>query len=125
MKAFYTAGVIYDVLLVFGELSEEATGQRKYSKFKAAYIHNCLKTGETPIPGPIDEDGNADNSNADGGGGSDSNATVGGETSHDENAAAPSNEPSPTDENAENEPEDKPIIDFKPHPTEINGNQTF
>jgi len=30
---------------------------RKYAKWKAAYIHNCLKNGETPISGPLpDED---------------------------------------------------------------------
>ena len=27
--------------------------QRKYAKWKAAYINNCLKNGETPIPGPV------------------------------------------------------------------------
>merc|ERR1719242_2693235 len=26
---------------------------RKYAKMKAAYIHNCLKNGETPISGPL------------------------------------------------------------------------
>jgi len=26
---------------------------RKYAKWKAAYIHNCLKSGETPIAGPL------------------------------------------------------------------------
>lgn len=51
VKAFYSAGMIYDVLLTFGELSEEAAQNRKYAKYKAAYIHNCLKSGETPIPG--------------------------------------------------------------------------
>lgn len=51
VKAFYTAGMIYDILLTFGELSEEAQKNSKYSKWKAAYIHNCLKNGETPVPG--------------------------------------------------------------------------
>lgn len=51
MKAYYTAGIIYDVLQTFGELSEETVHNRKYAKYKAAYIHNCLKNGETPIPG--------------------------------------------------------------------------
>lgn len=51
VKAFYTAGMIYDVLLTFGELSEEAAQNCKYAKWKAAYIHNCLKNGETPVPG--------------------------------------------------------------------------
>lgn len=29
---------------------------RKYARWKAAYIHNCLKNGETPQPGPIGMD---------------------------------------------------------------------
>lgn len=43
---------------MFGELAEEIAAQRKYAKWKATYIHNCLKNGETPLPGPIggDED---------------------------------------------------------------------
>lgn len=69
VKAFYTAGMIYDVLTTFGELTDEATQNRKYAKWKAAYIHNCLKNGETPVPGPMqsedseqNEDGSANNS---------------------------------------------------------------
>ncbi|CAH0627345.1 unnamed protein product [Chrysodeixis includens] len=53
VKAFYTAGMIYDVLTTFGELTDEAAQNRKYAKWKAAYIHNCLKNGETPVPGPM------------------------------------------------------------------------
>lgn len=30
---------------------------KKYAKYKAAYIHKCLKAGETPIPGPVNEEG--------------------------------------------------------------------
>lgn len=41
-----------DVLSVFGDVSEEITNTQKYAKWKATYIHNCLKNGETPIPGP-------------------------------------------------------------------------
>ncbi|XP_023941928.1 vacuolar protein sorting-associated protein VTA1 homolog [Bicyclus anynana] len=52
VKAFYTAGVIYDVLTTFGDLTDEAAENRKYARWKAAYIHNCLKNGETPVPGP-------------------------------------------------------------------------
>ncbi|CAL7948128.1 unnamed protein product [Xylocopa violacea] len=51
----YWSGLLYDVLTVFGELSEEAAQNRKYAKWKAAYIHNCLKNNETPVPGPIEE----------------------------------------------------------------------
>lgn len=52
--------MIYDILLTFGELSEEAQNNRKYAKFKAAYIHNCLKNGETPVAGPLLNDGGED-----------------------------------------------------------------
>lgn len=67
MKAFYTAGMLLDVCAVFGELSEEVAQQKKlvvtllrklhrtkcnflhrYAKWRAAHLHNCLNTGETP-----------------------------------------------------------------------------
>ena len=68
MKAFYTSGMLFDVLTTFGELSEELVQNRKYAKWKAAYIHNCLKNGETPVPGPLqgEEEGfeNEDEDNA-------------------------------------------------------------
>ena len=53
VKSFYTSSMIYDICTTFGELSEEAKQQRKYAKWKAAYIHTCLKNGETPHPGPL------------------------------------------------------------------------
>lgn len=56
VKAFYTSGMLFDVLTTFGELSEELLQNRKYAKWKAAYIHNCLKNGETPVPGPLQEE---------------------------------------------------------------------
>jgi vacuolar protein sorting-associated protein VTA1 len=63
VKAFYTSGMLFDVLTTFGELSEELLQNRKYAKWKAAYIHNCLKNGETPVPGPLqDEDELGDDS---------------------------------------------------------------
>ncbi|XP_053602230.1 vacuolar protein sorting-associated protein VTA1 homolog [Plodia interpunctella] len=66
VKAFYTAGMIYDVLTTFGELTDEATQNRKYAKWKAAYIHNCLKNGETPVPGPMPtEDSQSEDTPAD------------------------------------------------------------
>nr|XP_033321881.1 vacuolar protein sorting-associated protein VTA1 homolog isoform X1 [Megalopta genalis] len=55
IQSFFTAGLLYDILTVFGELSEEAAQNRKYAKWKATYIHNCLKNGETPVPGPIED----------------------------------------------------------------------
>lgn len=70
IKSFYTSSLLFDVLSVFGELSEENLQQRKYAKWKAAYIHNCLKNGETPQPGPIGMEGEAydDEFGAEGGG---------------------------------------------------------
>jgi len=65
VKSFYTAGNLFDVMQVFGELTPEILHARKYSKWKAAYIHNCLKNGETPIPGPIGGDSKDDEANED------------------------------------------------------------
>ncbi|KAI0228621.1 hypothetical protein LSAT2_020889 [Lamellibrachia satsuma] len=53
VKTFYTAGMLFDVLTSFGDLSEDLEKNRKYAKWKAAYIHKCLKNGQTPIPGPV------------------------------------------------------------------------
>lgn len=54
VQGFYTAGILYDIMSTFGELSEEVIQNRKYAKWKATYIHNCLKNGQTPIAGPIE-----------------------------------------------------------------------
>ncbi|KAK3522725.1 hypothetical protein QTP86_030800 [Hemibagrus guttatus] len=59
IKSFYTSSLLYDVLSVFGELSEENLQHRKYARWKATYIHNCLKSGETPQAGPIGMEGEA------------------------------------------------------------------
>ncbi|GAB1603110.1 vacuolar protein sorting-associated protein VTA1 homolog [Argonauta hians] len=56
VKTFYTAGLLLDVMSVFGEVDEDLEKNKKYAKWKAAYIHKCLKNGETPIPGPMGED---------------------------------------------------------------------
>jgi len=58
VKSFYSAGILFDVLTICtqSELTPENAHMRKYSKWKAAYIHNCLKNGETPIPGPMEGD---------------------------------------------------------------------
>ncbi|CAI5684744.1 vacuolar protein sorting-associated protein VTA1 homolog isoform X2 [Oreochromis niloticus] len=68
IKSFYTSSLLLDVLSVFGELSEENIQHRKYARWKATYIHNCLKNGETPQPGPIGmgEDEEADEFGAEG-----------------------------------------------------------
>lgn len=61
IRSFFTAATLYDVLTVFGELSEEATQNRRYAKWKATYINNCLKNNIKPVPGPMEDD----NENAD------------------------------------------------------------
>jgi len=61
VKCFYSAGILFDVMLTFGSLTPEVAHYRKYAKMKAAYIHNCLKNGETPIAGPLAEDEEDDN----------------------------------------------------------------
>lgn len=94
VKSFYTAGLIYDILLVFGELSDEAQNNGKYAKWKAAYIHNCLKNGETPVPGPLkddDEDEGLPNSGASGSANDDGN----GGSSSSTNTIEPLVPPSP------------------------------
>eukprot|EP00794_Sanderia_malayensis_P000347 gene347-980_t len=52
VKAFYSANLLFDVLKQFGELAEEIGYRQRYAKWKATYIHKCMQTGETPIPGP-------------------------------------------------------------------------
>jgi len=69
VKSFYTAGNLFDIMHVFGELTPEILHARKYSKWKAAYIHNCLKKGETPIPGPVGGDSEENETNEGGAGG--------------------------------------------------------
>ncbi|XP_030627568.1 vacuolar protein sorting-associated protein VTA1 homolog isoform X2 [Chanos chanos] len=68
IKSFYTASLLLDVLTVFGELSEENIQHRKYARWKATYIHNCLKNGETPQAGPIGMEGEAYAEESEGGG---------------------------------------------------------
>jgi len=54
VKMFYSSGVLFDIMeSCFGELPPEEAHYRKYAKMKAAYIHNCLKNGETPVAGPL------------------------------------------------------------------------
>ncbi|XP_070569052.1 vacuolar protein sorting-associated protein VTA1 homolog [Ptychodera flava] len=55
VKSFYKASMLFDALQTFGELSEDIKNNRKYARWKAAYIHDCLKKGETPHAGPLDD----------------------------------------------------------------------
>lgn len=113
VKAYYTAGVIYDVLLTFGELSEEATDKRKYAKYKAAYIHNCLKSGETPIPGPPGEsdENNENESDTEASSGTNNNfvASNSGSTGGGMGFTPPNNDPSPVTN-------DQPLINIPSNP---------
>uniref|UniRef100_A0A8C5SXL8 Vesicle trafficking 1 n=1 Tax=Laticauda laticaudata TaxID=8630 RepID=A0A8C5SXL8_LATLA len=63
IKSFYTASLLIDVLTVFGELTDENIQHRKYARWKATYIHNCLKNGETPQSGPIGMEEELDDEN--------------------------------------------------------------
>ncbi|XP_073528854.1 vacuolar protein sorting-associated protein VTA1 homolog [Phyllobates terribilis] len=60
IKSFYTASLLLDTLTVFGELTEENIQHRKYARWKATYIHNCLKNGVTPESGPVGFEGEED-----------------------------------------------------------------
>jgi len=62
VKAFYTSGLLFDVLMLFtnGELEEKLQEARKYAKWKATEINNCLKTGQTPQAGPPNKEGGED-----------------------------------------------------------------
>lgn len=55
IKAFYTSAILMDILQQFGELSEDLLAKRKYAKWKAAYIHNCLRAGDIPTSGGPNE----------------------------------------------------------------------
>lgn len=50
-------------MMTFGDLTDEVQQNRKYAKWKAAYIHKCLKNGEQPQPGPMAEDEQDDEEN--------------------------------------------------------------
>lgn len=53
VKSFYSAGLLFDVLSFFGELSEDLVAKKQYAKHKAMYLNKCFQAGETPIPGPL------------------------------------------------------------------------
>ncbi|RNA12143.1 vacuolar sorting-associated VTA1 -like protein [Brachionus plicatilis] len=53
VKQFYSAGLLFDILNCFGELSEDLVVKKQYAKRKAMYLNKCFQTGETPIPGPL------------------------------------------------------------------------
>lgn len=59
VKQFYTAGLLFDVLNYFGDLSEDLVVKKQYAKRKAMYLNKCFQTGEAPIPGPLLGEGGA------------------------------------------------------------------
>ncbi|KAH7947153.1 vacuolar protein sorting-associated protein VTA1 homolog [Rhipicephalus sanguineus] len=85
IKAFYTAAYLFDVLTTFGELTDEVSNHRKYARWKAAYIHRCLKNGEVPVPGPLkgEDEGFEEDAGAVGGNPSPSNGPSGAEGGSD------------------------------------------
>ncbi|VEL26638.1 unnamed protein product, partial [Protopolystoma xenopodis] len=60
IKSFYTAGILLDVAGLFGEVGDEIEKARKYAKWKAIYITQCLKNGEQPVSGPLTGEGAAE-----------------------------------------------------------------
>lgn len=65
VKSFYASGLLFDIMTVFGELNEDLANNRKYAKWKAAYIHKCLSNGETPVSGPMKTESGQENTLAD------------------------------------------------------------
>ncbi|KAI6192028.1 Vacuolar protein sorting-associated protein VTA1-like protein [Aphelenchoides bicaudatus] len=62
IKLFYTSGLLFDILSMFTseELEEKLQEARKYAKWKATELSNCLKNGTTPQPGPLSNKGEDD-----------------------------------------------------------------
>lgn len=68
IRMFFMAAVLFEAMAVFGPLTDDINKRAKYAKFKAAYIQKCLKTGQTPKPGPLEgDDLNTDGTAASGG----------------------------------------------------------
>lgn len=117
VKAFYSSGVLYDILLTFGELSEEALHNRKYAKYKAAYIHNCLKNGETPIPGPFPDDEDSSELGGEAAGGDAAGGeAAGGDTTAGDAAAGAGTSATPPEDAPAPEDEQSPVQPSTPSP---------
>lgn len=54
VSMFFMSSMLFDTMSVFGNNPDEIQQRAKYAKFKAAYIQKCLKNGQVPKPGPID-----------------------------------------------------------------------
>lgn len=55
IRMFFMAALLFEAMVVFGPLTDEISKRAKYAKFKAAYIQKCLKAGQTPKPGPVED----------------------------------------------------------------------
>lgn len=55
-KTFYAAATFLEILEQFGELDSDAQEKKRYSKFKAADIINCIKSGVKPTIGAPGEE---------------------------------------------------------------------
>jgi len=52
VKLFYTSSQLMEMLVQFGEISEDFQEKKKYAKWKTLNIKQCLDAGEMPVPGP-------------------------------------------------------------------------
>ncbi|PWN18106.1 DUF605-domain-containing protein, partial [Microstroma glucosiphilum] len=51
-RKFLAASNFFELLTIFGSLSEESSEKRTYAKWKAAEISRAIKEGRKPAPGP-------------------------------------------------------------------------
>ena len=56
VRAFLASAQIFEILSVFGEVTEEVAEKQKYAKYRASVIMKALKAGEKP-PLPENLDG--------------------------------------------------------------------
>lgn len=99
VRMFFMAAILLEATAVFSTVTDDIIQKAKYAKFKAAYIQKCLKSGQTPKPGPID---NTDLENL----GSDSNPAT--QDGSDVKPPSQTNEDKPADAPALNWPTTMP-----------------
>ncbi|CAB0032051.1 unnamed protein product [Trichogramma brassicae] len=112
--SYYTAGLLYDVLTTFGELTEENTTNRKFAQWRATYINNCLKNGETPEPPPVNDDDNTNESIIDSNNDNEDNQAY---ESDDEALGSSSTPAQPMQPLMPTMPNVPPLPSTPPHPT--------
>ncbi|KAH9381423.1 hypothetical protein HPB48_008997 [Haemaphysalis longicornis] len=79
MKVDRSSSECRGFLMAYMDWLEKVANHRKYARWKAAYIHRCLKNGEAPVPGPLkgDDEGFEEDAGAVGGNPSPSNGPAG------------------------------------------------